>query len=352
MELRQHVQEALGVTSPITESDLAAHVATGQFAQATFGLSGAEFASAAANATSIGSSYLVVDAKRVSQTWKYLEILVDGVFQCAGVCTPEADVGVPPTAAAQVLVGAWLSEPTTLLGTALAPQKCVYSMMDAGGAPSFPFRLVKEWSQVWPLLEGSAAPPIWVSKDQMQLLSNSRILEKTIPASRFQDLLLEAVSEVKAKWRYLSIYRIFEHGYLATVFETLKSAFFSSPKESVAAAAAALDSELNQFFALAQNAALQVYFESLHDAFYGARASGNRFASALDHSLNQTGQVKLAKNKWQKGVLICYKTRCAIVHAGASSPIFDAYPDGPECLQVMLPACESALLQFVGITAP
>jgi hypothetical protein len=352
MELRQHVQEALGVASPITESDLAAHVATAQFAQTTFGLSGTEFASAAANATSIAGSFIVTDAKRVSQAWKYLEILVDGAFQCAGVCTPEVGVGAPPTAAAQVLVGAWLSEPTTLVGNALAPKKCVYSVMDAGGTASFPFRLVKEWSQVWPLLEGSATPPIWVSKDQMQLLSNSRLLEKTVPATRFQDLLLEAVSEVKAKWRYLSIYRILEHGYLATVFETLRSSFFSSPKESIASAATALDSELNQFFALAQNAALQVYFESLHDAFYRARASGNRFASALEHSLNQTGQVKLAKNKSQKGVLICYKTRCAIVHAGASSPIFDAYPDGPECLEIMLPECESALLQFVGITAP
>ena len=103
-------------------------------------------------------------------------------------------------------------------------------------------------------------------------------------------------------------------------------------KESLAAAATSLDSELNQFLALVQTSTLEKHFESVHDAFENARISGNRFAAALEHSFKQTGQIKVAKGKWQKGVLICYKIRCAIVHAGLTSPLFDAYADGPTCL--------------------
>ena len=150
----------------------------------------------------------------------------------------------------------------------------------------------------------------------------------------------------------MSLYRIFEHGYLSEVFETLKSAFFASPKDSLAAATLSLESELNQFLTLVQHTGLDNTFATLHDEFEKSRASGNRFAAALEHSFQQSGQLKSLKTKWQKGVLICYKIRCAIVHAGVSSLIFDAYADGPACLEAVLPACESAVLQFMGISAP
>jgi hypothetical protein len=90
---------------------------------------------------------------------------------------------------------------------------------------------------------------------------------------------------------------------------------------------------------------------TLHDEFEKSKNSGNRFAAALEHSFQHSGQPKTIKGKGQKGVLICYKIRCAIVHAGASSPIFDAYPDGPACLEPLLPVCELAVLQFMGIAA-
>ena len=352
MQLPQHVQAVLGVGSPITEDDLGAHETTAQFAQTTFGLSGAEFASAATASVGGQSAFAVLPAKRAPGTWKYLEISHDGLIECSGVCTPENGAGLPPTAASQVLVGAWFTEPTLLVGNSVVPKKVVQSTRAGSNGLAFPLRLMAEWAEVCPLLESSAIPPIWVSKTQIQLASGTRVQLGQVPGLRFQDLFIEVVSEVKTKWRYLSLYRVFEYGYLFDIFETLKSGFFASPKESLAAAASSLDSELNQFLALAQNAGLQYHFASLHDAFEKSRASGNRFAAALEHSIQQSGILKGIKGRDQKGVLICYKIRCAIVHAGAHSPIFDAYPDGPPCLESMLPICEAGVLKFLGISAP
>ena len=327
------------------------HEATGEFAQVTFGLSGAEFALAATNATSGTTIFSSVTAKRVPLSWKYLEILLDGTLECAGVCAPTNAGSPPPTAASQVLVGAWFADQTLLNGTNIASQKVIRRIKAGSPATAFPSRVFNEWADVCPLLDGCASQPAWVTANQIQITSASRIQVGQSPGYRFQDLFVEAVSEVKTKWRYLSLYRIFEHGYLAEVFETLKSAFFASPKESLAAATTSLDSELNQFLALVQNAGLDGHFAALVDEFDKAKAAGNRFAAALEHSFQQSGQLKAIKGKGQKGVLICYKIRCAIVHAGMSSQIFDAYPDGPACLELLLPVCESAVLHFVGLTA-
>ncbi len=351
MELPLHVQTALGVGSSITEEDLAMHEAAGQFAQTTFGLSGAELASAATSATSGTTFFSCAMAKRGPLSWKYLEILLDGTVECAGVCTPASDGGPPPTAASQVLVGAWFSDQTLLDGTNIAPMRIVRGVKAGNAATTFPSRLFDEWAETCPLLDGSASLPVWATKNQIQIKSASRIQVEQLPGFGFKDLFLEAVSEVKTKWRYLSLYRIFEHGYLSEVFETLKSTFFASPKESLATATTSLDSELNQFLALVQNAGLDGHFAALVDEFDKAKATGNRFAAALERSFQQTGQLKAIKGQGQKGVLICYKIRCAIVHAGMSSPIFDAYPDGPICLELLLPVCESAVLHFAGLTA-
>lgn len=349
MELPQHVQDILGAVSPITEEDLATHEATDPFAQSIFGLSATEFALAAANAAATITSFSVDPARRAPLTWKYLEIVYDGTVECASVCTPESGGSFPPTAASQILVGAWFSDPTLVNEHGVAPRKVVRRVRAAGTSNPYFGRLIQEWAYVCPLLEGYAVQPIWATKNQIQITSTSRI--HAGQATGFQNLFVEAVSEVKTKWRYLSLYRVFEHGYLSEVFETLKLAFFASPKESLAAATASLDSELNQFIALVQHSNLNSHFVLLHDEFEKARAAGNRFAAALEHSFQQTGQIKAVKGKDQKGVLICYKIRCAIVHAGATSPMFDAYPDGPICLEALLPVCESAVLQFVGVSA-
>ena len=352
MNLPQHVQKALGVTCPITATDLAVSSTASQFAQTSFGLSGEEFAFAADNASAGNSVYSVLPTVRVSHSWNFLEILHDGVTDCLGVCTPENSAGAPPTSASQFLVGAWFSDSTLLdKDKMILPQKIVKAVRSGITPQPFSVRLLAEWASICPLLEGTAVPPCWVSKNQLQLTSGSRLLAGMVSACRFQDLFIEAVSEVKTKWRFLSLYRIFEHGYLSGIFETLQSNFFDAPKESLNDATKSIASELNQFLLLVQQAGLDNTFESIYDEFEKMMSARNRFALALERSFQKDRQLDTLTTRSQKGVLVCYKIRCAIVHAGVSAPIFDAFRDGAACLEALLPVCELAVLQFLGIKA-
>ncbi len=209
MKLPQHVQTALGVASSISEEDLAVHETVGQFARSTFGLSGAEFARAIAAASLGIILYSVLPAKRGPLLRKYIEIVLADEVECSGVCTPESVVDLlstpesqPPTAASLVLVGAWLSDETILEGNNVAARKVVRAFKAKSGARNFPLRLFNEWANACPLLDGCAVPPTWITKSQIQVTSGSRIEASQVSGSRFQDLFIEAASEVKTKWRY------------------------------------------------------------------------------------------------------------------------------------------------------
>jgi hypothetical protein len=126
---------------------------------------------------------------------------------------------------------------------------------------------------------------------------------------------------------------------------------YYSNRDKLIHAVAAVESELNQFISLADKGNLKQEFEYLFDAFENAQAVPNSFALAVDRSIQIGGQLKKWNFRWQHGVLVCYKTRSAIVHAGLSSPIFDAYPDGPACLDMLLPHLESIGLKYLKITS-
>ena len=199
-------------------------------------------------------------------------------------------------------------------------------------------------------MDGVKVPPVWFAKCQIVIADQARVISSSNASLRFEELFLEAVSEVKTKWRFLSLYRALEHGYLSELFHVLEGQFFAAPRESVTAALAALDSELSQFITLAEGAAINAHFEAFCDEFESIKTAGNRFALAVDRSIDKSGQLKALNGKWQKGVLIFYKIRCAIVHAGMSSPIFDAYPDGTACLDRLLPISEAAVLDYLGLS--
>ena len=158
--------------------------------------------------------------------------------------------------------------------------------------------------------------------------------------------------EIKPKWRYLSLYRILEHGYLSEVFHTLMTEFFSTPKDSLKKASDAVGSEFTQFMALAETGSLETDFQVLLDEFEKAKALPNQFAIKVDRSIQQGRELAgfTSPANWRRGVLVCYKIRNAIVHAGLPSPIFEAFPDGSECLEALLPTLELLTLKFLGIT--
>lgn len=350
MDIPAHVQAATGCGAQIGEEELANAVDVSDFIQDAFGLSGQEFSASATLALSGNFRFEVITATRPTRTWRYLELSKGGTVECTAICIPDESAGKPSTAAGQMLAAAWFLDQPVVVDAVVKNQTVVSCYAATGTLSKFSSRLVREWSEVCPFFEGSAVPPVWVSGSQLGIASDARINGIHNPALRFEELFLEAISEVKTKWRFLSTYRVLEHGYLSEVFQTLQAGFFASPKESISAASESLESEFKQFLALVEAASLQNQFETFYDEFEKAKSGGNRFAVAIDRSITKSGQVKQAQGKWQKGVLIYYKIRCAIVHAGIASPMFDAYPDGPECLEVLMPTCELLMLQFLGLT--
>jgi len=330
---------------------LAASEVVSAFAQSVFGLSGSEFALAVTQSINGKMSFSVHAAKLATRDWKYMEVLQNNVIECAGVCSPESSTEFPPTAASQLLVGAWLSNHTLLNGSAInASRSFIVGTKSVSGPSSFPARLLTEWAAVCPFLERHVVPPVWVSKSQLRIKSPSQEQFRNAPQARFNDLFIEAVSEIKIKWRYLALYRIFEHGYLLHVFDKLKADFFLSPKESLTAATNSLDSELNQLLALVKDVALDSHFAEIYDKFVTIKNAGNRFACALEHSYSKGEHYKVYKeSKIKQGVLVCYKIRCSIVHAGVSSPIFDSYPDAGACLEALVSSLEIAAIHFLEI---
>jgi hypothetical protein len=349
MDIPAHVQTALGVAAQVSEEELAIAADATGFIQDVFGLTGQEFASSANLALSYGVQFYVIIPTRSSRAWRYLELLNLGIPECRAVCTPEASAEKPPTAAGQVLAAAWFINLPIIADTAVK-DRLVVSYYASTMPPTFSSRLVHEWAEICPLFEGVLVQPVWLSNNQITITGDARIKLAHTPSLRFEELFLEAVSEVKTKWRFLSTYRVLEHGYLTEVFQKLQNGFFASPQENLSAALNSLESELKQFIALVEAVGIKSYFETFYDEFEKVKLKGNRFSAAIENSIMKSGQIKQVQGKWQKGVLIYYKIRCAIVHAGVGSPIFDAYPDGKECLDELLPTCELLMLKFLGLS--
>jgi hypothetical protein len=350
MQIPDHIQVALGTSAEVTEQELVGAIEANGIAEVVFGLSVQEFLAAASTAASGSFEYEAHRASRPVRDWRYLELSAGGSLECVATFVPVATGQKPPTAAAQLLAAAWFTEPQVVTQGQIEAQMVVCAFATAGAHGRFARRLVSEWEGACPLVEGVNVPPVWFAKCQIGIADQARLISPSNASLRFAELFLEAVSEVKTKWRFLSLYRTLEHGYLSELFHCLEGQFFAAPRESVVAALAALDSELNQFITLAEGAGVKAHFEAFCEEFEALKSAGNKFALAVDRSIDKSGQLKTLNGKWRKGVLIFYKIRCAIVHAGMSSPIFDAYPDGTACLDKLMPISEAAVLDFLGLS--
>jgi hypothetical protein len=346
MNIPPHIQVAFAIGEDASLEELENAVDGSPVPSSAFGLSTADFMAAVSDLDESD----VIDVSRLSRVpsqWRYLEVSTDGSRQSFGICTP-ANADVPITHVGQAAVKAWFGEERMVENEQTVPGVLVRSVAQLSPLKDFARDLIETWAKLPLFPEEFNVPPIWATRNQIIIPATSRILKSSY-GSKYDSLLIEAVSEIKSKWRYLSLYRILEHGYLSEIFETLQAEFFQSPHESLDRAIKSVESELQQFTALAETASLKGAFESLFDEFQKAKAANNKFAWALDRSLAKSGQQQ-NRQKWQNGVLICYKIRNSIVHSGLSSPIFDAYQDSSDCLDVLLPTLEFISLSFLDVT--
>jgi hypothetical protein len=350
MEIPYHVQVALDISSPITPEELSERTDESTFIRQVFDLNGNEFLEAATAAVDAQTTYSVTAASRATKYWQYLEVERNGTTCATVLCTPLPN-NTPPTTTAmsQMLVNAWFTNDSLVVGNQIAPGHTIFGYQHGEAPSTFTENITKKWAEVCSIVEELSVKPAWLGNRVVTIGSNSKVEDLPSGHYRFQQLFLETLSETKNKWRFLSLYQIIEHGYLTEVFNKLTKNFFNSPADRLTEALKSVESELNQLSQLVHASSLAGRFEEFCDKFEEIKRSGNRFAYAIEHSLNQKDQLS-GKDKAQKGVLFFYKIRCAIVHSGLSSPIFGAYQDGDSCLESLLPICENIVLDYLGIS--
>ncbi len=347
MDIPLHVQAVLGVGTPTTDDDLLVAAEGTAYISDLFGLNGREFVDAVSPMGMQGVTFKTEPLQQSSTEWRVLDVSVPEGLARRAVMIPDAGATAPPSAAGEVLAQAWFAGQPVVEGGLLRPRLLVQAFRTGAEVEAFGAELVSTWCSLFPAGLGLIPLPLWILKNQILVVPTSKVVVSA-KSRHYVRLFLEAVSETKAKWRFISCYRVLEHGYLDAVFDELSNSFFSAPAIAISAATRSLESELFQLIALVESASLQDLFQEFFDEFEKLRGSGNRFV----HSLERAAQVmKETSNKksWEQGVLFFYKTRCAIVHAGLGAPIFDAHPDAKDYLEQMLPVCERIVLSFLGI---
>lgn len=196
-------------------------------------------------------------------------------------------------------------------------------------------------------LPGSSTPTArtWAAAGSVAIRGTSRLLRHK-DSELLRRLFCESATELIPRWRFLSLYRIIEHGYLENVFDDLSSRFFSEPKEALESASNALRSEVEQFVRLVEGHGLKFYFEEISRINDDLIVAQNHFAVLVDREAKRKNTYQ---ENFKRGVAICYQIRCSIVHAGSHSVVFDKSPGGDAALLAHLPELEKAVAQFLGV---
>ena len=118
---------------------------------------------------------------------------------------------------------------------------------------------------------------------------------------------------------------------------------------AVAAATKALESELNQLKNTAVAHRLEAYFEEMADLLAQGYAARNRFAIALRRDMDADERTKQFRKKFEQGILICYKLRCSIVHAGDTYLLYDNFDDADAFLLGLIEPLEKAIMTYLTI---
>lgn len=348
MTLPPHIATALDVAVPCLKEAVVEAAENSGIAADLFGLGGAEFADALEVENVI---HKIRSCSATLMEWAFLEISLGSDARFRALLVPAGPSELPVTAAGRFLVENWAVNESLVADRMLLENVVITGEEGVVSSLGFCHDFVDAWIVAKAAFNGSPKPPKWLGVSTIHISPEARLTKTDIPVLKFTNLLLESISETKAKWRFLALYRIFEHGYLSEILQTIQRNFFGSPKETLDSCRISVESEVRQFDALCTSSGLEAYFERFLESFERSKSSFNRYACALDNSLNKDGQLnQLQGRAAAKGVLICYKIRCSIVHSGLSAPIFEAYPDAPLCVEDIIGDLESAALAFLGVS--
>jgi hypothetical protein len=188
--------------------------------------------------------------------------------------------------------------------------------------------------------------PPWLEKSTLSISQTSRLISQS---TAYSNLLTLAAQEKSIRWRFLGFYRIFERGYLNAVLESINQSFFQAPKTTLENAEKTLSNEINQLVELAAKHNLSFFFETFALQLKNLKKNRNRYATMLERECDTDPRKKEFQGEFKKGVFLCYKIRCSIVHASGTSLIFDNFEDGEDALLAVIEPLEQAVLKYLGI---
>lgn len=161
-------------------------------------------------------------------------------------------------------------------------------------------------------------------------------------------LCFEAVLTNHPKWRFLSLYRLLEHAYLANIRRVLLDDFEKDAGRAVDEAKRKLESEVNQLVDLMIEAGLESEFIVFNQEFERLHKEGNQYTIALDRGA-RADPIYRQPDVTRKAVLRFYKVRCSIAHGGTSSVIYEQLPDAGEAMMALLPSVEAIALKSLAV---
>lgn len=188
------------------------------------------------------------------------------------------------------------------------------------------------------------APPLGYQSTTMRLSTPVKSL--TLLQVR---LLNEASTINHPKWRCLALYRVLEHGYLANIKKKLIADFDADATSAIEEALDKVANEVNQLVSLAEEADLKTEFEEFDVEVEALIGANNQFIYKLDRGA-KAHQLYRSPDRYKKAVVRFYKLRCAIAHAGASSVIYEQFPDSDAAATKLLPSIEAIALKSLKIT--
>lgn len=359
LNLAQHVLEALILHPDMEVIDLESDLINrGTFKNIIYSEDGRKaLLDIACAVTQSSSNFEIFDCVRGSAEWRFSEIKIGTKTIAEVLIIPNqfSDTAPPPSNAEVLLVRAWCATPDIIdpssgdIKACLAIIRWVESEINATQRE----RLRVSCASLLAYAESKAALPYtatWNECTQLIFEIESRILDSN-KTKKNSELLNIAINEVTIRWKYLGYYRVLEYGYLSAILDTINNGFLSSPGKSLEEAMQATKSEFNQFHELSVNNNLHSYFEDLSDKLDSFAASYNQFACALVRQCKSDSRLRDKASKGARGVLIAYQVRCAIVHAGEKSLIYESFDDAEEVLAGLIRHLEEAVLRYLGIIA-